>query len=115
MMSYNLLADTYADSDYSRNVLFPYCPAYALSINYRKQLLLDEIIGYNADIICLQEVDRKLFINDLEPILSLEGFSGVLKLKAGLAPEGTATFFRQSKFRFDFSRLNKYNESVVIL
>lgn len=77
--------------------------------------MLQLFVGYNADIICLQEVDRKLFINDLEPILSFEGFSGVLKLKAGLTPEGTATFFRQSKFRFDFNRLNKYNDSVIIL
>lgn len=44
-MSYNILADTYADSDYSRGVLFPYCPPYALHIDYRKQLIIKEIIG----------------------------------------------------------------------
>lgn len=44
-MSYNILADTYTDSDYSKDVLFPYCPAYALDMDYRKQLILKEIIG----------------------------------------------------------------------
>lgn len=45
IMSYNILADTYADSDYSKDVLFPYCPTYALDMDYRKQLILKEIIG----------------------------------------------------------------------
>ncbi|KAG8239394.1 hypothetical protein J437_LFUL018247, partial [Ladona fulva] len=44
VVSYNILADTYVDSDFSRNVLYPYCPPYALAINYRKQLLLKELI-----------------------------------------------------------------------
>ena len=37
-MTYNLLADLYADSDYSRTVLHPQCPPYALEIDYRKQV-----------------------------------------------------------------------------
>ncbi len=44
-MSYNILADIYADSDYSRTQLFPYCPPYALDISYRKHLLIKEIQG----------------------------------------------------------------------
>lgn len=44
-MSYNILADTYADSDFSKDVLYPYCPQYALDMDYRKQLILKEIIG----------------------------------------------------------------------
>lgn len=45
VVTYNILADLYCDSDYSRTVLFPYCPPYALSIDYRKQLVLKELIG----------------------------------------------------------------------
>ena len=45
VVSYNILADIYADSDFSRNELFPYCPPYALAIDYRKPLLLKEITG----------------------------------------------------------------------
>jgi mRNA deadenylase 3'-5' endonuclease subunit Ccr4 len=44
-VSYNILADIYADSDFSRDMLFPYCPAYALDMNYRKLLLIKEITG----------------------------------------------------------------------
>ena len=31
--------------DYTRTVLHPYCPPYALAIDYRKQLILKELIG----------------------------------------------------------------------
>jgi len=97
--SYNILADLYADSDYSRSVLFSQCPPYALSINYRVKLLLSEIIGYNSDIITLQEVDRKIFQNDLEPILDKDGLSGMFVKKGGQVTEGLATFYRRDKFK----------------
>lgn len=45
MVSYNILADLYADSEVSRTQLYPYCPPYALSIDYRKQLILKELLG----------------------------------------------------------------------
>ena len=45
VVSYNILADLYADSEVSRTQLFPYCPPYALSIDYRKQLILKELLG----------------------------------------------------------------------
>jgi len=45
VVSYNILADLYADSEVSRTQLFPYCPPYALSIDYRKQLFLKELLG----------------------------------------------------------------------
>ncbi|KFM83384.1 2',5'-phosphodiesterase 12, partial [Stegodyphus mimosarum] len=43
-VSYNILADLYADSERARNQLFPYCPAEALTLEYRKQLFLKEIL-----------------------------------------------------------------------
>jgi len=45
VVTYNILADVYADSDFSRDFLFAHCPADVLSIDYRKQLLLKELIG----------------------------------------------------------------------
>jgi len=45
IITYNILADIYADSDFSRDYLFPHCPAEILSIDYRKQLLLKELTG----------------------------------------------------------------------
>jgi len=99
VVTYNILADLYADSDYTRTVLHPYCPAYALTIDYRKQLIIRELMGYHADIICLQEVDQKVFDWDLEPTLTSLGFSGVFHKKGGQVSEGLSCFFHTSKFR----------------
>ncbi|CAG5021619.1 unnamed protein product [Parnassius apollo] len=97
-ISYNILADLYCDSDFTRTVLHPYCPPYALQIDYRKQLILKELQGYNADIICLQEVDSKVFNNSLQPFLGSEGFSGLFYKKGKTVAEGLACFYRQTRF-----------------
>jgi len=55
--------------------------------------------GYNADIICLQEVDKKVFERDLRPRLEERGFTGLLRLKFGEVHEGTSVFFRRDRFR----------------
>lgn len=51
VLSYNVLSDLFATSE-----LYSYCPPWALAWNYRRQNLLREIVGYRADILCLQEV-----------------------------------------------------------
>lgn len=99
VVSYNILADYYCDSDYSRTELFPYCPPSALAIDYRKLLFINEMINYNADIYCLQEVDLKMFETDLNLCFdSANGFNGLMQRK-GKNPEGVAIFFRRDKFK----------------
>lgn len=58
VLSYNILADLYASRNAHQST-----PAWALTWEYRSQNLLNEIIGYNSDIICLQEVGLSSFIN----------------------------------------------------
>ncbi|XP_060536168.1 2',5'-phosphodiesterase 12 [Cylas formicarius] len=99
VVTYNILADLYCDSDFSREVLFPYCPADALNIDYRKQLILKELIGYNADCICLQEVDRKVYKYDLHPILSHLGYKSNFHLKGDEVAEGLAFFYNEKRFK----------------
>ena len=57
------------------------------------------LIGYNSDVICLQEVDRKIFQHDLLPSLDLLGFTGSLKTKGEVGSEGVAMFVQRDKFR----------------
>lgn len=54
------------------------------------------LLGYNADVICLQEVDTKIFLLDFLPQFEAE-FDGQLKTK-GQTPEGSAIFYRKDKF-----------------
>ncbi|XP_050077298.1 2',5'-phosphodiesterase 12 [Anopheles maculipalpis] len=97
VVSYNLLAELYSDSDYSRTVLFSYTPQYALEMDYRKQLFIKEILGYKGDIVCLQEVDSKIFSLDLVPIFHHKNLTGHYKAKRNVA-EGLATFYDVNKF-----------------
>ncbi|CAH6778946.1 2',5'-phosphodiesterase 12 [Phodopus roborovskii] len=94
-VSYNILADTYAQTEFSRTVLYPYCAPYALELDYRQNLIQKELAGYNADILCLQEVDRAVFTDSLVPALDAFGLAGVFRIKQH---EGLATFYRKSKF-----------------
>lgn len=97
IMTYNILADFCAGSLKLRKERFPYCPPHALNINYRKQLLQKEITGYNVDIMCLQEVDKSVYLEHLLPLLSTR-YSGTFKVKAPKITEGLACFYDKSKF-----------------
>lgn len=99
-VSYNILADLYCDSDHTRTFLYPYCPAYALHIDYRKQLILKELFGYNSDLICLQEVDSKIFQSTLQPLMDTEGLNGLFYKKGKQVAEGLSCFYRRDRFKF---------------
>ncbi|KAM6928468.1 2',5'-phosphodiesterase 12 [Xenentodon cancila] len=98
VVSYNILADVYAQTELSKTVLYPYCAPYALQLDYRQNLIKKELAGYNADIICLQEVDKGVFVDSLTPALDAFGLCGVFRIKEK-QHEGLATFYRSSKFR----------------
>ncbi|KAK9271080.1 hypothetical protein L1049_026669 [Liquidambar formosana] len=76
VLSYNILSDLYA-----RGGMYSYCPAWALAWEYRRHNLLQEIIGYDADILCLQEVQSDHFENFFKPELTKCGYSVVYKKK----------------------------------
>ncbi|XP_061218417.1 2',5'-phosphodiesterase 12 [Neopsephotus bourkii] len=96
-VTYNILADIYAQTEYSRTVLYPYCAPYALELDYRQNLLKKELAGYSADLICLQEVDKSVFVDSLAPALDAFGLEGLFKIKEK-QHEGLATFYRRDKF-----------------
>ena len=88
MVTYNVLADSYVSRPNAKSV-FGYCsPRRALvpcllrltlssvsdlDIDVRKQLVLKELLGYHADIVCLQECDQKVFDTYYRPHLQAEG------------------------------------------
>ena len=76
VLSYNILCDSYATSD-----VYGYCPSWALSWPYRRQNLLREIVGYLADIVCLQEVQSDHFEEFFAPELDKHGYQALFKKK----------------------------------
>ncbi|KAL1124066.1 hypothetical protein AAG570_001836 [Ranatra chinensis] len=99
IVSYNILAEFYTETEVARNEMFSHCPVDALSLDYRKQLYLKELFGYNADIICLQEVDQKVFNFDLQYMFNKRDMNGIYSLKTGAVNEGIAIFYSTKKFR----------------
>ena len=99
IVSYNILADMYSDSKSAREDLFRHCPPQYLTMDYRKHLLLKELLGYNADLICLQEVDSSEFDRHLAPAFKLKtSLAGLVSLKNEMK-EGCAIFYDQNRFR----------------
>ncbi|XP_010267941.1 PREDICTED: carbon catabolite repressor protein 4 homolog 1-like isoform X2 [Nelumbo nucifera] len=101
VLSYNILSDFYVNTE-----LHGYCPRWALTWEYRRENLLREIVGYEADILCLQEVQSDHFMNFFEPELKKRGYSVIYKKKKdqlytrnGSITDGCATFFRRDRFK----------------
>ncbi|NWH64364.1 PDE12 phosphodiesterase, partial [Geococcyx californianus] len=111
-VSYNILADTYAQTEFSRTVLYPYCAPYALELDYRQNLLKKELAGYSADLICLQEVDKSVFVDSLAPALDAFGLEGLFKIKEK-QHEGLATFYRRDKFSLLSQHDIAFSEALV--
>ncbi|EZG44351.1 endonuclease/exonuclease/phosphatase family protein [Gregarina niphandrodes] len=106
VMTWNVLADIYATSE-----AYPCSEPHVLSWTFRRERILAEIIGYNPDIICLQEVQGDHFEEFFAPALLRRGYEGLYKQKTTklfrgsgkhkggkYVCDGCATFFRVPKF-----------------
>ena len=98
VLTYNVLADQYASTDKAKNVIFSHCPQEFLAWQYRRPLVLGEVLDYKPDVACLQEVDSSAFELLFSPALEEYGFEGKYTNKAGKVQEGSAVFWRKSRF-----------------
>ncbi|KAI1991986.1 Glucose-repressible alcohol dehydrogenase transcriptional effector [Ophidiomyces ophidiicola] len=101
-LTYNTLCDRYAT-----NQQYGYAPSRALAWEFRRDLLLNEIRGHDADIVCLQEIDQGSYHGFFREQLAYNDYKGVYwpKGRAQGMPEeeaklvdGCATFFKGSKY-----------------
>ncbi|NPD23017.1 endonuclease/exonuclease/phosphatase family protein [Corallococcus exiguus] len=86
--SYNILADAYIKPEW-----FPHTPADLLRPRSRHALLARRIVGLDADIVCLQEVEPDSFAA-LQDALKPHGYLGVMAQKQQDRPDGCAVFHR---------------------
>ncbi|KAL6281561.1 hypothetical protein ACE6H2_018442 [Prunus campanulata] len=89
--SYNILGDrnAFAHRDMYRNV-----PSHYLKWDRRKRVICDELVQWNPDIICLQEVDKYF---ELSEILAEVGYLGSYKRRTGDTVDGCAIFWKADK------------------
>uniref|UniRef100_A0A7S0GNL2 Endonuclease/exonuclease/phosphatase domain-containing protein n=1 Tax=Amorphochlora amoebiformis TaxID=1561963 RepID=A0A7S0GNL2_9EUKA len=91
LLTWNTLADAA-----TRNGFKGKCPGWALQWPYRKDNLLKHIKGYDADIICMQEVDKKYWNSHWSLSFQSLGYDGEY---GGSSSYGCAIFYRTSVFR----------------
>jgi len=117
VMCYNVLCEKLATRQ-----LYGYCPNWALSWEYRRTKIMEEIKHYSADIICLQEVETEQFYTFFQPELLRDGYDGVFAPKSRAKTmsenerkhvDGCAIFFRSSKFSLMKDHLIEFNQLAM--
>ena len=120
VMTFNVLADqnAYARTNQGKHVSFyPYVDTTILDRKRRIPLLLHEILSYEADIICLQEVDEHMWKRCFYPALKQAGYQGYWSGKNafGMA-EGCAMLWSLHRFEsISTDEMMCYNLNDLVL
>ncbi|KAG6919371.1 hypothetical protein DXG01_006920 [Tephrocybe rancida] len=102
VLSYNILCEKYATER-----LYGYTPAWALTWDYRKELVLTELMNHDADFLCLQEVDIAAYEDYFSQHLKGNDYDGFHWPKSRYKTkkdterrqvDGCATFYKASKY-----------------
>lgn len=99
VVTYNILSEIYANSQ-----AYPHCPSWALAWTYRKRNLLREMALFDADILCIQEMQADHYEDHFQPYFARLGFESCFKAKTRESMgrkgkiDGCATFFRKDMF-----------------
>jgi mRNA deadenylase 3'-5' endonuclease subunit Ccr4 len=110
VLSYNLLADLYASREVDQERMYNHCPVEFLARRRRMPLLLYEMLAYQPDVICLQEVDASIFSELFRPCLESQGYQGYYSNKASLQLEGCAMFWSLRRFELvDDSAMREFS------
>lgn len=111
VMTWNVLADQNAYSKTNQMPFYPYVASETLERARRMPLVLQEILAYHADVICLQEVDELVFESLFEPTLDHFGYDGTFacKSQSGMR-EGCALFWRRDRLETCKSEMIAYQD-----
>ena len=102
ILSYNILCEKYATER-----LYGYTPSWALSWDYRKELILTDIMNYGSDFLCLQEVDIAHYEDYFLQQLKDQDYAGVYWPKSRYKTmndadrrqvDGCAIFYKDSRY-----------------
>ena len=117
VLSYNVLCEKYATAQ-----MYGYTPSWALAWNYRKEFILQEIVSYNAEVYCLQEVEMGQFNDYFEPKLKQHGYEGIFWPKSRARTmrdderqhvDGCATFYKSDSFELVDKQLIEFNQIAL--
>ncbi|OQV15343.1 CCR4-NOT transcription complex subunit 6 [Hypsibius exemplaris] len=117
IMSYNILAEQYATKK-----LYPHCPAWALSWQYRRERIREDMEHYAPDIACLQEVPMGEFYGYFLQQFQVQGYSGIFKPKSRAKTmdskyqqtvDGCCIIFRHDRFELIHQDWVEFNQLAI--
>ena len=95
-----------------------FCPKEVVKWSSRRTRILNEIARLDADLLCLQEVERVIFEEDLEPWFLENGYEGVYFCKKPQVEEGfeegVALMYKRSSFVRVFSVCAPFRDYLEI-
>ncbi|SPC64413.1 related to CCR4 - transcriptional regulator involved in carbon catabolite repression [Ustilago sp. UG-2017b] len=117
VLSYNILCDKYATAQ-----MYGYTPSWALTWDYRKEFILQEVMSYSADICCLQEIDMEQFEDYFLHHLSQQDYEGLFYPKSRARTmrdeekrrvDGCAIFYKTDKYQLIEKQLVEFNQIAL--
>lgn len=117
VVCYNILCDKYATANQ-----YGYAASWALNWEYRRDLILQQLITAKADIICLQEVDADSFDEYFMDRLKDEEYAGVHQPKSRAKTmseterrkvDGCATFYNTTKYTMLDKHILDFSSSAI--
>ncbi|KAG0668048.1 Glucose-repressible alcohol dehydrogenase transcriptional effector [Maudiozyma exigua] len=103
ILSYNTLCQHYATPK-----MYRYTQSWALSWDYRREKLKQQILSYDCDVLSLQEVEAQTYEEYWVPILEKHGYVGnfhaktrakTMQGKDSKKVDGCCIFFKKNKFK----------------
>ncbi|XP_075050736.1 protein angel homolog 1 [Mixophyes fleayi] len=123
VLTYNLLSQDLVDQNPE---LYQHCSPSILQWEYRWPNILQELQHWEADILCLQEVQEDHYREQVQPGLTALGYSCHYKRRTGRKTDGCCTSFKAHRFTLlseshvEFFRpgievLNRDNVGLILL
>jgi mRNA deadenylase 3'-5' endonuclease subunit Ccr4 len=104
LASWNLLAPVY-----SIPRKYPWCAPEFLEWDYRKSLIVSQLLQFDADILCLQEVQVDTWPDLLD---SLPGYTGILQQVERAHPVASAVLVRP---KFQVRRVESRSRALIVV
>ena len=106
LLSYNTLCHHYATPK-----MYRFTPSWALSWDYRREKLKEQLLDFDTDVICLQEVETQTYEEYWVPLMEKHNYRCLFhaKTRAKTMPskdskkvDGCAIFFKKDQFQLVF-------------
>ncbi|GLG98953.1 uncharacterized protein GBIM_05510 [Gryllus bimaculatus] len=106
VLSYNVLCQEIMEEHMD---LYQHHNPNCLNWEFRSKLLMKEFVDFDADVICLQEVQES-------HLKSFYRYTGLFKQRTGGKKDGVAIYFRNSTFQLvDYTTVEYYQPGVSVL